>query len=100
MIKCTESYPGNQADIRQIHVRALAVENQLYYENTGKVYIGTKGGRLREYTRANIADNNIADNTEDINTNTESIEALRERVVTLENTKADKCFAIAMGIVL
>lgn len=100
MQKGTKSYPATEVELRNIHTRGIAIYNQLYYEVSGKVYIGTKEGRLKEYTRGNNADINIFNNQENINTNTIDIEVLKEKVVDLENTKASKCFAIAMGIVL
>lgn len=35
-------------DIRRLHAKRLAIENQLYYTVDGEVYVGTSDRRLRK----------------------------------------------------
>ena len=100
MLKGTESNKANQAYIRNIHTRGIAVKDRLYYQDDGGIYIGTAEGRLKEYSRGNAADNNIIDNSADIEINKANIATNTSEIESLKQTKADKCFAIAMSIAL
>lgn len=103
----TESNPAQKFQIKQIHNKSEAVEGKLYYgydDNKAiRIYRGTHEGRLKDETELIIAENNIinlkqdvADNKKDISNN---ITNISNNTIAIE-TKASKCFAIAMNIAL
>lgn len=96
----SQSNPGTPKQIQQVHGLKLANEGMLYYETTGKIYRGQKGGYLKEEKNLINVENDTLINTEHITDNTFRITSLENRVTNVESTKADKCLVIAMGIVL
>lgn len=96
--------PGSYTEIRTIHSKGIAVPNKIYYgygkDGTLRSYRGTHEGRLKEETTIIINEENINDNEEAIEGNREIIDSNTERIIELEKNKADKCYALAMAIVL
>lgn len=100
MQRGTKSNPADKAFIQNIQSRAVAVENQLYFEIGGEVYKGTNKNRLKNYTREYSVDITLVEHTETIEDHGNRIKDLETEAERLEATKADKCFAIAMSLVL
>ena len=103
----TQFNPGSVLEIRQIHNKAEAIENKVYWGRSadGSVhqYRGTHEGRLKDETELIQAEDDIKDNEKDISDNTDAINNHEDRITIIETTlpsKADKCFAIAMSIAL
>jgi len=104
MSNFTRSNPGSYLQIRNIHTKAIAVPNKVYYgygsDGTLRTYRGTHERRLKEETQLVNAETDISNNTTDIEKNEQKIIDHENRVTNLEAIKADKCFAIAMSIIL
>ena len=100
----TKSSPGSYQQIRTIHTKAKAVPGKLYYgrgqDGKVKVYKGTHEGRLKEETDLVTAESDIDINDEGIKSNKGEIDKNAEDIKALDKKKADKCYAIAMSIVL
>ena len=83
----TQLNPGTLKQVRQVHNKAHAVYNKLYYGKDANgvmhTYRGTSDGRLKEETSLIAAEVDIVVNND-----------------TLEVEKASKCFALAMGVIL
>jgi hypothetical protein len=103
MSSFTRFDPGSILEIRQIHNKAEAIENKIYYgrakDGSIHIYRGTNEGRLKEETELINAENSIDVNIENIDINKEDISNIQIQVNKLEETKADKCQAIAWSIV-
>ena len=100
----TQFSPGTIEQVIQIHRKSEAVDGKLYYgiDSNGVMhtYKGTHEGRLKEET--DLVNNEVkADiNIDDIDDSKELIDKNIEDITELEKNKADKCFVIAMSIVL
>lgn len=104
MSQFTQSNPGSYNEIRTLHSKGIAIPNRVYYgygkDGTLKTYRGTHEGRLKEETNLIIAESDIDVNEEGIKNNKGEIDKNAEDIKALDKKKADKCFAIAMSIVL
>ena len=96
----TQLNPGTPQQIEQIHIKKIATPGVLYYETTGRVFRGQLGGYLKEVKDLVTAENTIIDHTATIDNHEERITSSEVELERLESVKADKCLAIAMGIVL
>lgn len=83
------------AQIKQIH-RDKQAANGVIYQTIDRYFKGTVEGYLDEVTDITFIDNNITN----ITNNTADITALVAEDARLESVKADKCFALAMSIIL
>ena len=100
----------DKSTITKIHNQSLAEEDKVYVGNDGVTYVGTVNGRLRRTGK--ITDEIIEKNGKkeldsfDTYSREELIERLEQiglnetELERLENVKADKCFALAMSIVM
>lgn len=90
MSRFTQFTPGSVLEIRQIHNKAEAEEGRVYYgkaaDGSIQKYIGTHEGRL-------TLENELIATREDL-------DETNNDVTDLDNSKADKCLAIAYAIVL
>lgn len=104
MSSFTQISPGSYQEIRTIHTKGIAVPNKVYYgygqDGTIKTYRGTHEGRLKEETALVTAEVDIDINDEGIKSNKGEIDKNAEDIKALDKKKADKCYAIAMSIVL
>lgn len=104
MSNFTQSRPGTYQEIRTIHSKGIAVPNQIYYgygkDGTLRKYRGTHERRLKEEEALINAEVDIDINEEGIKSNKGEIDKNAEDIKALDEKKADKCFAIAMSIVL
>ena len=100
----TEFNPGSRLEIRQIHNKSSAIEGKVYYgraaDGTVNKYRGTFEGRLKDETKLISTEGNTSDNKDRLDEVDQSILDLITEDERLESAKADKCFAIAMSIVL
>jgi len=100
----TESNPGQKFQIKQIHNKAEAVEGRIYYgyddNKVIRAYRGTHEGRLKDETELISAENNIIDNTKEIENNLSLIKENTEDIEALDKKKADKCFVVGISIAL
>lgn len=108
----TKFSPGTYEQLRQIHNKGVAEDGKLYYglakvlrgaataQSKVLTYRGTHEGRLKEETDLISAESNIDTNTNILEKHDETLIDHNIRITSLELNKADKCFAIAMSIVL
>ena len=98
------SNPGTEEQVRQVHNKAQALDGVKYYsidkDNIVHVYRGTHEGRLINATEIIIAEENIDDNSKEIEEIKEELSDHEERITNLEENKADKCYAIAVSVAL
>jgi hypothetical protein len=100
----TQFNPGTVLEIRQIHNKAQATENKIYWGRAadGSVhkYRGTHEGRLKDETELIQAEDDILVNDAGIKSNKGEIDNNAEDIKALDEKKADKCYALAMSIIL
>jgi hypothetical protein len=87
--------------LRKIHAEKSASNGVLYQTEDTRVdgiryFLGDSEGRLEEITDVTL----IEGNTTNITSNDVDIAALQAEDARLEAVKADKCYAIAMSIIL
>jgi hypothetical protein len=81
--------------INQIHRRKQGVEGK-HYTSEGRTWVGDDKGRLVEIT--GVVHNEEYEDRVDVTVILS--ESNEERITDLENNKADKCYALAMSIIL
>jgi hypothetical protein len=103
-MRFTQSNPGTRLEIRQIHNKRQAVENKVYWGKAedGSIhkYRGTHEGRLKEEEALIQAEIDIDKNTTEIVSNDVELADHESRIADMEKNKADKCYALAMAIIL
>jgi hypothetical protein len=89
-------------EITKIHRTGSATKGRRYLcTENNTTYEGLENGRLRALEQNTVkSEREIVTNTEDISDIREDIENLQDQIDTLEQVKADKCFALAMSIIL
>lgn len=98
-----------EEEIAAIHARGQGVEDKIY-KTANATYHGTKFGRLTNITNAlNIANTETTansnttkgtENATQIEENLSLIRDLQTQANSLEKVKSNKCYAIAMSIIL
>lgn len=89
-------------ELQRIHKAGEAIEGRVYQTNTtdakgnNQYFVGTSTGRLEAITNVTL----IEDNSTNIEINQEDIDDLQAEVARLESVKANKCYALAMSIIL
>ena len=92
----------NITTLRKIHAEKRASNGVIYQSEDKRVdggiryFLGDGDGRLEEVTDITLID----EHNEVTNVIEADLTAIEARVTTLEQTKADKCFAMVMSIVL
>lgn len=100
----TKFNPDTTNQIREIHNRSIAIKDKLYYEENDKgeiiVYRGTHEGRLREETNQVSTEESVNVNNSTITKLNNTVENHEIRITNIEANKADKCYSLAMSIIL
>lgn len=97
------------SEINKLHARNEAVSGQIYFSES-KYYRGTDKGRLEDVTDTYLLSIGTTANAAGVASNEDTAENHEQRILALESdteenrttlaTKADKCYAIAMSIIL
>lgn len=93
-------------EITKIHRTGSATKGRRYLcTENNTTYEGLENGRLRALEQSTTkSERDIIDNSNDIveleEDLIEAVENLQDQINTLEQVKADKCYALAMAIIL